>query len=130
MVKKINIVSKKNAFKNGNINLNIKLINNNNYNNAPLVIYNTQSNILKNAKHPFDKRIVKIINSENEKNFNPIKPSRIVKYKTKKKTIVSNFLDNKDIFLPIEDETHNKIKIMNSTKLKKQLDKNLGNNFY
>ena len=130
MVKKRNIISKKNTFKNGNINLNIKLINNNNYNSAPLVIYNTQSNILKNTNNPLDQRIVKIINSENGNNFKQIKPSRVVKYKIQRKTIVSNFLDNKNIFLPIEDETHNKIKIMNSTKHKKQLDKILENNFY
>lgn len=46
LISKNNI--KYNSLKNRNINLNIKLINNNNYNNVPMMIYKKQTNKINN----------------------------------------------------------------------------------
>ena len=111
------------------IKLNIKLINNNNYNNVPLMIYNTQSDKLNNINNIIDKKNMKskyryTINN----NINKIQnnPSRIIKYtiQRKIKTNHENNYDNEQYFQN-EDDFHNKIKIMTIPKHKTQLDQNL-----
>ena len=116
-----------------NINLNIKLINNNNFNNVPLIIYNAQSNKLNNIKYYIEKGNSKIINKNKANNnikqiyniTNPVNSNRVTKYTTNRKTITSshNNLYNSDDTFPLEDEIHNKIKIMGVPKRKTNLDK-------
>jgi hypothetical protein len=116
-----------------NINLNIKLINNNNYNNAPLMIYNDHSNKLNNIKYYIEKGNSKIIN-KNKTNTNikqiynktnPVNSKRVTKYTINRKTITTdhNNLYNSDDTFPMEDEIRNKIKITNIPKHKTNLDK-------
>ena len=120
-----------------NINLNIKLINNNNYNNVPLMIYNNQSNKLNcvnysieknNSKTKCKSKINKVSNNINNNLTNkqkPINSNRVIKYKVRRKTIESGY-DNKndtDIY-KIDEDVHNKIKVMNISNHKTNLDRN------
>ena len=118
-----------------NINLNIKLINNNNYNNVPLMIYNDQSNKLNNIKYYLNQKSPnnvnknKILNNINNcpSNTKPINSNRVTKYTLQRKTITSvynNKYNSKSTF-PIDDENINKIKIMNIPKHKNNLNKKL-----
>lgn len=121
-----------------NINLNIKLINNNNYNNVPLMIYNDQSNKLNcvkysieknNSKTKYKSKINKLSNNINNNvtnNQKPINSNRVIKYKVRRKTIECGY-DNKydtDIF-KMDEDIHNKIKVMNIPNHKTNLDRNL-----
>ena len=120
-----------------NINLNIKLINNNNYNNVPLMIYNNQSNKLNcvyysieknNSKTKCKSKINKVSNNINNNVTNkqkPINSNRVIKYKVRRKTIENGY-DNKndtDIY-KIDEDVHNKIKVMNIPNHKTNLDRN------
>ena len=118
-----------------NINLNIKLINNNNYNNVPLMIYNDQSNKLNNIKYYLNQKSPNIINKNKKlnninncpNNTKPINSNRVTKYTLQRKTITSVYNNNynsKSTF-PIDDENLNKIKIMNIPKHKNNLNKKL-----
>ncbi len=118
----------------GNINLNIKLINNNNYNNVPLMIYNKQSNKLNNINHKIDKKNSNIINKNklnknNKKITNISKPldsNRVNKYTFQRNTIPSGYDEyDKEETFPIDDDVHNKIKNKFFTKHKTNLYGNL-----
>ena len=101
-------------FKNRNINLNIKLINNNNYNNI----------LLKNSKDKLKKLNNKIINIDINKNIKRNNINRIFKYKTHRKisTSANNFNLN-EFKYGVEENLQNKIKIMNIPVHKSKLDK-------
>ena len=127
--KRKNIIKNK-SLKNQKINLNIKLINNNNYNNAPLMVYNYQSykskNIIKSGKKKMtlkNKNEIKKIEHNIESNNKPINYNRIIKYKIQRKTIKSdrNSKEN-NLFFPIKYDSLKRIKKMNSPKNKVQLD--------
>ena len=135
--KNLNEHKKIRSLKNSKINLNIKLINNNNYNNSPFLIYNEQIKMINNNEYNPEKNIIKAkpktnisqinknINkiSNNTKNINN---SRIIKYKIQRKTLINseNNQGKNDLFT-FGDETHNKnIKIINIAKCKNELDKN------
>ena len=116
----------KNRSQKNRIKLNIKLINNNNYNNVPLMIYNTYSNKLNNIKNNIDTKNIKTkyrnaINNNINKNQN--NPSRIIKYTIQRKTKTNheNNYDDEQYFQN-GDDFHNKIKIMTIPKHKTQLD--------
>ena len=101
-------------FKNRNINLNIKLINNNNYNNI----------LLKNSKDKTKKLNNKKINLDTNKNVKQNNINRIIKYKTHRKisTSANNFNLN-EFKYGVEENIQNKIKIMNIPDQKNKLDK-------
>ena len=101
-------------FKNRNINLNIKLINNNNYNNI----------LLKNSKDKTKKLNNKKINLDTNKNVKQNNINRIIKYKTHRKisTSANNFNLN-EFKYGVEENLQNKIKIMNIPDQKNKLDK-------
>lgn len=103
-------------FKNRNINLNIKLINNNNYNNI----------LLKNSKDKLKKLNNKIINIDINKNIKHNNINRIIKYKTHRKisTSANNFNLN-EFKYGVEENLQNKIKIMNIPVHKSKLDKKI-----
>lgn len=118
-VKKNN--EKYNSLKNSNINLNIKLINNNNYNNAPLMIYKNQTDRNYN-KNPYieEKKVNNkknmIINNQMVDINKKINSNRIISYTIKRKTLVNTNNNNKyvkELFNDLGEEKHNKIKISN-----------------
>ena len=124
---------KNNSLKNSNINLNIKLINNNNYNNVPLMIYKSQiNNINKNKISPYvkekkiDKRnIINMMKNQMADINANINSNRIIKKRIQRKTLVNaNNRYQKELFNGIEDENHNNIKILNIPNHKIHLDKN------
>ena len=123
--KRKNIIKNK-SLKNQKINLNIKLINNNNYNNAPLMIFNCQTNTSNNnIKNLSEKKKLNLKNRNAmnkieyklENNKKPINNKRIIKYKIQRNTIKSdrNSKENSHFFLTKYDSL-NKIKIMNYPK--------------
>ena len=130
----INPIMKTRSAKNSNINLNIKLINNNNYGTAPLFIYNEQSNKLNNIKKIPENKIIKdkcmnnLINQKLNKisNTKNININRIIKYKIQRKTIANNEIniENNDLFTFGDERHNNLIKIMDDPKKKNQLDTN------
>ena len=95
-------------FKNKNINLNIKLINNNNYNNILLKNSKDKTKKLNNKKIKIDiNKKIDIIQRQNNIN-------RIIKYKTYRNTSTSaNNLKLKQFNYGIEENLQNKIRIMN-----------------
>ena len=113
-------------FKNRNINLNIKLINNNNYNNI----------LLKSTKNKINKSKNERFGIKSDKDFNVINKqntmNRIIKYKAQRQTSISmNDFDINDLNYGIEENLRNKIRILNipvhKNKLKKKNDFNNSN---
>ena len=113
-------------FKNRNINLNIKLINNNNYNNI----------LLKSKKNKINKSKNERFGIKSDKDFNVINKkntmNRIIKYKAQRQTSISmNDFDINDLNYGIEENLRNKIRILNipvhKNKLKKKNDFNNSN---
>ena len=130
---------KYNSLKNRNINLNIKLINNNNYNNAPLMIYKKQTNKINNnnissysKQKKINKRnIINMINNQKADINTKINSNRIIRKKIQRKTLANtNSKYEKGIFNDIGNENHNNIKILNIPRYKMQLDKKLNLNNY
>ena len=113
-------------FKNRNINLNIKLINNNNYNN--ILLKSTKNKINKSKNERFGIKSDKDFNVINKKNT----MNRIIKYKAQRQTSISmNDFDINDLNYGIEENLRNKIRILNipvhKNKLKKKNDFNNSN---
>ena len=118
---KYNPINLKNIdyFKNRNINLNIKLINNNNYNN--ILLKNTKDKITNKGNN---KRIYLDIN----KNYNLINrrnnTNRIIKYKTYRKNAINPVLFNSNIInYNIEENLNKRIRVFNIPIQKSKLDK-------
>ena len=113
-------------FKNRNINLNIKLINNNNYNN--ILLKSTKNKINKSKNERFGIKSNKDFNVINKQNT----MNRIIKYKAQRQTSISmNDFDINDLNYGIEENLRNKIRILNipvhKNKLKKKNDFNNSN---
>ena len=113
-------------FKNRNINLNIKLINNNNYNN--ILLKSTENKINKSKKERFGIKSDKDFNVINQQNT----MNRIIKYKAQRQTSISmNDFDINELNYGIEENLRNKIRILNipvhKNKLKKKNDFNNSN---
>ena len=105
-------------FKNRNINLNIKLINNNNYNN--ILLKSSKNTINKLKKEKFG------INSDKDYNFinKQNNMNRIIKYKTQRQSSISmNDFDVNELNYGIEENLKNKIRIFNIPVHKAKLGK-------
>jgi hypothetical protein len=126
-----------NSLKNRNINLNIKLINNNNYNNVPLMIYKKQTNKINNnnissyaKQKKINKRnIINMINNQMVDINSNINSNRIVRKKIQRKTLANiNNKCEKELFNDKGDKKLNNIKILDIPKYKIHLDKKLNVN--
>ena len=113
-------------FKNIKINLNIKLINNNNYNN--ILLKSTKNKINKSKNERFGIKSDKDFNVINQQNT----MNRIIKYKAQRQSSISmNDFDINELNYGIEENLRNKIRILNipvhKNKLKKKNDFNNSN---
>ena len=118
---KYNPINLKNIdyFKNRNINLNIKLINNNNYNN--ILLKNTKDKITNKGNN---KKIYLDINKSNNLINKRNNTNRIIKYKTYRKNAINPVLFNSNIInYNIEENLNKRIRVFNIPIQKSKLDK-------